>query len=882
MANAPSHPGMLPALTGTDVAMLRDTMRECRLGPDPEDTMPPRLRRLLAAALVALLAASTLPAPASAVPVPSPRPEPGAWTPPPPTRVLIGIEGPSVPPDVTRALAAAGISSASLGVRPTPRGRMLVVDVPRGRSTAALAARLRDLPRVRYAAEDGWVVPVETVPPNDPAWTRSSGQRYYLGSTSTYTHSVNMEPAWDRAFNGADRRLVPYRDAVTMAIVDTGVSPWLLEDSEWIVPVWDYVDGDRDTSDRTGHGTFVASILRAQTDNAFGVAGVLYDTPSRLLVYRTMGTSGGSVSDSVSAIMDAADDGAKVINCSLGDLGTVPGSEDALAWDDAVDYAWSKGAVVVSAAGNYAPAFPDVLYPAASAKAIAVGAISPSTGLRSTFSCYGPQLDVVAAGEHVWGVDRAGTLSNSDGTSFSTPLVAGSLALLWSLVPSSSPAYVSRVLTSTAVDYPISSPNGFDQYFGWGRIDVWAAYQRMIADFPEQAAVSPSATTPRGFETTLSWTPAAGSGVFYRYGVEGGPAYQTSATSTRLFLGAAGARTAWVRSYAGDRWSHEATVALPVTVDASMAPLAVERFEGADRYATAASVSRAAFPNGVPAVVVASGENWPDALCAGVLAARLGGPLLITPSRKLSLSVRDEILRLAPTRIFIVGGTPAVSTPVRDAINSLSPTDTVIRVAGTDRYETAGAVASLVAAESPGGVLPTSTALVASGETYPDALSATPLGAAAMMPVLLSRAGSLPVPTSQTLVDLGVTRTLVVGGEPALSTQVQAALPSPVRLAGPDRYATSRAVADHAWNTGALAAGDLGVATGLNFPDALSAGPLLAQRGGPIVLADSLTPGLDTWLGANAETVSRLDVFGSERAFSYALEYDACVALRKP
>jgi putative cell wall-binding protein len=524
---------------------------------------------------------------------------------------------------------------------------------------------------------------------------------------------------------------------------------------------------------------------------------------------------------------------------------------------------------VVAASGNENAA---VDFPAASKGAISVGSIDPTTGLRSTFSNFGSNLSLVAPGEDVLLYSRSGTLQIGTGTSFSSPIVSASVGLLRSLLPKATPAQITSAVLSSCRDL---GPAGYDSSYGNGELDVWAAYRALMSQFPTQPSPSVSVSGTTGFTTTLTWQPLPGSDVVYHYGLAGGPTYSTTATSAQLWVGADGAYTARVSASASDMFS-SAPATLGFTVATGHPNLTLQRFQGTDRYGTAAAVSSAEFPSGAGTVVVASGENFPDALSASVLAKRYGGPLLLAHRTSLPQATSDEIRRLRPSRIVMVGGTPAMSADVRAALTVLVPN--VTRIFGADRYQTAEQVA--LAVRSLEGTSATSTVVLASGENFPDALSASPMAAEAGYPILLTRAGSLPSATSRAFGELGATRTLVIGGAPAVSDAVAAAAPSPTRIAGPDRYATSRALADYATSAGILGRGDLGVATGSTFPDALSGGVLMAQLGGPMVLADTQTSAFDGWLVGVGDECTRVDVFGSDAAVPAPLASHVLTALR--
>lgn len=203
----------------------------------------------------------------------------------------------------------------------------------------------------------------------------------------------------------------------------------------------------------------------------------------------------------------------------------------------------------------------------------------------------------------------------------------------------------------------------------------------------------------------------------------------------------------------------------------------VTRLSGADRYATSVAVSRAAFPTGAATVYVASGRDWPDALAGGAAAVVQDAPVLLTEPTALPAAVEQEIARLAPTRIMLVGGTAAVSEQVAARLRGLAVTE---RVSGTDRYGTALALSRRVFGASRPGVM------IASGAAFPDALAGVPAAEHTRGPILLARPTSLP--GSVELDRLTPRTAYVLGGTSALSIEVAKAAQRErgVCWAGPD------------------------------------------------------------------------------------------------
>jgi putative cell wall-binding protein len=192
------------------------------------------------------------------------------------------------------------------------------------------------------------------------------------------------------------------------------------------------------------------------------------------------------------------------------------------------------------------------------------------------------------------------------------------------------------------------------------------------------------------------------------------------------------------------------------------------RRAGSNRYETAVALSQAAFPSGVETVFVATGEQFPDAVVAAPAAILNDGPLLLVPRvGGLPGGVRAEILRLAPERIVVVGGTGAVSDA---AFAELQGIATVVeRIDGADRYEVAAAVSAEFFA-------PGSSAYVAVGTAFPDALSAGAASEQEPGPVLLVQTNVIPPSIEAELIRLGPHRIVILGGTAVVSAAVESTL----------------------------------------------------------------------------------------------------------
>ncbi len=262
-------------------------------------------------------------------------------------------------------------------------------------------------------------------------------------------------------------------------------------------------------------------------------------------------------------------------------------------------------------------------------------------------------------------------------------------------------------------------------------------------------------------------------------------------------------------------------------------PVQVVRLAGADRYATAAAISRAGFPTTGGTVYVATGARFADALAAGPAAAVAHAPVLLVSPTSVPAATAAELRRLAPSRIVISGGTGAVGSSVASALGAFAPQ--VVRIAGADRYQTA---ARISAATFPGGI---AAAFVATGATFPDALAGSAAAAMLGAPMLLTAPGTLSSSVADELGRLRPSEIFILGGTGAVSAAVEAQLgsmaPTVTRIAGTDRYLTAAAIAGRFHATAATA----WVAAGATFPDALAAAPVAGLTHAPLLLATATT-----------------------------------------
>jgi len=230
---------------------------------------------------------------------------------------------------------------------------------------------------------------------------------------------------------------------------------------------YDWVNNDSDPADDHGHGTHVAGIIAAVTNNSIGISGV---AQVRVMAEKGLAYNGvGYADDLANAIVHAVDQGARIISCSWGS------SSDSQLIYDAVRYATNAGALVIAAAGSTGNN--ERHYPAAYSEVVAVTATNEKDK-PAGFTTYGDWVDIAAPGTSVYSTFLWDTYVSFSGTSMAAPHVAGVAALVWSEYPYLSNEQVRSQLLITADDL---GAKGFDVYYGYGRVNARKAVARAVS-----------------------------------------------------------------------------------------------------------------------------------------------------------------------------------------------------------------------------------------------------------------------------------------------------------------------------------------------------------------------------------------------------------------
>lgn len=287
--------------------------------------------------------------------------------------------------------------------------------------------------------------------PNDPR---------YLSGTQTGLngfYGIYAATAWD---------LAPTRGTgVNVAVLDTGIDKDHPEFIGRLGVGWDFVNDDNNPDDDHYHGTHVAGVIGAKTNNGVGMAGIAFN--AKLIPVKVCNLFGSCpVYEIAAGIIYAVDNNAQIINMSLG------GSQVSSTIEGAVAYAISRNVTVVAAAGN--TGLGGYNYPASYPGVISVAAHDPVTGAIASFSTFNDRVTISAPGVSINSTVpvEQGSYGDLDGTSMAAPHVAGIAALLWAQNVARTPATIKEALICSA--YDLGAP-GRDDNYGWGIVQAdWA------------------------------------------------------------------------------------------------------------------------------------------------------------------------------------------------------------------------------------------------------------------------------------------------------------------------------------------------------------------------------------------------------------------------
>jgi uncharacterized repeat protein (TIGR02543 family) len=279
------------------------------------------------------------------------------------------------------------------------------------------------------------------------------------------------------------------------------------------------------------------------------------------------------------------------------------------------------------------------------------------------------------------------------------------------------------------------------------------------------------------------------------------------------------------------------------------------RLSGPSRYETSVEISKARCSH-ADYIVLATGEDFPDALCAAPLATKYGAPILLTLKNSLPAAIENEIDRLKPHEIFLVGGTGVISDNIKTVLQNKGIK--VTRISGLDRYDTSLEVAKYVNSSI-------QEAFIVTGDNYPDALSIASYAGNKQIPILLTDKNKLNDKINNYIRSKGITKTYVIGGTGVVSDNVLSSLPNAERIYGSNRYETNYKVLSRF----SFSYGENYFATGESFADALSGSALAGASNNPIILVgDSMPDNIINSLKQNRDMMKMKKILGGTGAVS--------------
>jgi PKD repeat protein len=343
--------------------------------------------------------------------------------------------------------------------------RTFLVEFNQIQNVEAFIKELASMPGVEYAEK----VPLDKhfLTPNDPSY-----------SSQWAMSNINAPAAWNYFSTGSNIVVGVVDDAIERTHSDLSPNLWVNsaeipgngidEDNNGYIDDingFDVADNDNNPnppSSAYGHGTHVAGIVSARSNNGIGVASIGFSC--KLMCVKSTNSS-SSVTNGYDGIVYAAVSGANVINMSWGG----PGSSTT--GQNVVNYAWSQGCILIAAAGN--DNVNTQFYPAAYNNVISVSATT-SSNTKASFSNYGSWIDISAPGNNIYSTIVGNSYGNKSGTSMASPMVAGLVGLMKSLNPSMPNTDIINCLLTTAVNIDAQNPSYIGQ-LGSGRIDAAAA-----------------------------------------------------------------------------------------------------------------------------------------------------------------------------------------------------------------------------------------------------------------------------------------------------------------------------------------------------------------------------------------------------------------------
>ncbi|WP_409252049.1 S8 family serine peptidase [Bacillus sp. SCS-153A] len=516
------------------------------------------------------------------------------------------------------------------------------------------------------------------------------------------------------------------KEEVIVALIDSGIDLFHPELKNQLVEGRNFINESQPPMDNTGHGTHVAGLIGAATNNQLGISSPVKKV--KLMPVKVFEGRTTYMSTVIKGIRYAADHGADIINLSLGSYSNM------MALEDAVDYAVSKGALVVGAAGNDNQHA--VTYPASYPHVLAVGSVDSASLSRSTFSNYGEPIDVSAPGSNIYSTWIDG-YRYMNGTSMAAAIVSSVSSMVLQNYPFLNGMQVKEVMENSATQLPSV------KLLGKGLINAEAALgyvkekNRLFGDTSMDTAVHISRNGWESLEEkklTIDGRTINGTFVIIASGNKFPDSLAASPLSSYLdspiLLLKGRLDEKVLKELDRLKPTHAIIIggknAVSQDIEKAIQAEAIQtmRVSGIDRYETAIAINNV-IPYSTNKAFVVSGENYPDALSIASYSGSKQYPVLFVQKDKVSKSVENYLKSNSITKAYVIGGEGVISKEVNDHLPS------PYRIYGADRFETNKKVHQLFSNDQ------TPTIYFATGWNFPDALSISPLASRTESPVVL-------------------------------------------------------------------------------------------------------------------------------------------------
>ena len=604
-------------------------------------------------------------------------------------------------------------------------GQFDTIETPKSESKK-LIKELESLPNVQYAEEDVPVYLMGSNLVNDPSYSKQ---------ISAF-QEISVEQAWEKYERS---------DEITVAVLDTGVDLDHPDLANNLVNGVNLITPSETPDDENGHGTHVAGLIGAVTNNGVGISSISRGV--KIMPIKVMEGTKGQMSTVIQGIEYAVSHGADVINLSLGTYSNMK------AMSDAIQMATENGVTVVAAGGNDNQN--RVIYPAAYKSTIAVASTQTGTNEKASFSNWGEEMDLNTPGTDIYST-WLNSYESDSGTSMSTALVSSAASMILQNSPFLTNEQVKDVLTSSTD--PIRQLEGL----GSGRLNVSSALEyiktknRIYGKTAVHTAVAVSKHGWEGLEqkqVTLNGEQMDGKFVILASGLTFPDSLAAAPLSSYLDAPILLQQTndlaeANIEELKRLKATNVIIVggsgAVSKTVENEVKQLGIHtlRLSGKDRYATAIAINNA-IPFATEEAMIVSGEDFPDALSIAPFAGRYDYPVLFVQKNKAPDIVKSYLSSKGIHHAFAIGGTGVMSNEMMASLKT--PYN---RISGKDRYATNYKVIKQFGLEE-------EALYFATGTNFPDALVGGALASKLESSVILTHPQKMLTTVNEELTYLG-------------------------------------------------------------------------------------------------------------------------------